>query len=97
MFAKDLFVKKLLVTFVTLLGFVFVAGLGNVASASVNETVANVPSTGGGSSQEKYYGNGVYCNEFTCRVDWERTWYCGVNRAGAAYGSAGRTGNIGKC
>ena len=71
--------RKILICLVTVLSLVFVFGLHNTASASVS---ANVPVTGGGSADPyKYYGNGLYCNQLGCKVDWSRTWYCGVNNA----------------
>ncbi|MEY8737897.1 class II bacteriocin [Lactobacillus sp. AN1001] len=65
--------KKLLVSLVTVLSLVFVFGLYNTASASVS---ANVPIGAGttGPLPEKYYANGLYCNQFTCRVDWNQAW-----------------------
>ncbi len=63
--------KKILVSLVTVLSLVFVFGLYNTASASVS---ANAPIGAGttGRLPEKYYGNGLYCNQFTCRVDWNQ-------------------------
>ncbi|MEY8736498.1 leucocin A/sakacin P family class II bacteriocin [Lactobacillus sp. AN1001] len=65
--------KKLLVSSVTVLSLIFVFGLCNTASASVS---ANAPIGAGttGPLPEKYYGNGVYCNQFTCRVNWIQGW-----------------------
>lgn len=82
--------RKILICLVTVLSLVFVFGLHNTASA-------NVPVTGGGSADPyKYYGNGLYCNQLGCKVDWSRTWYCGVNNAAAGYATGGEAG-IGNC
>ena len=86
--------RKILICLVTVLSLVFFFGLHNTASASVS---ANVPVTGGGSADPyKYYGNGLYCNQLGCKVDWSRTWYCGVNNAAAGYATGGKAG-IGNC
>ena len=49
-----------------------------------------------GGGRYHYYGNGVSCNRYHCRVDWSRSWYCIVNRAGGAYATGGQA-TIGNC
>jgi len=65
--------EKLLFNLVTVVSLVFVFGLYNTASASIS---ANVPIGAGttGRLLEKYYANGLYCNQFTCRVNWNQAW-----------------------
>lgn len=57
------------------------ANFSNTASAS---TSANMPITGGGGkpSPYKYYGNGTYCNQWGCKVNWGQAWTEGVQRWG---------------
>ncbi len=72
--------KKALVSLVTILIFGGVVSFSNTASAS---TSANVPITGGGKPDPyKYYGNGLYCNQLGCKVNWGQTWTEGVQRWG---------------
>ncbi|MEY8661586.1 leucocin A/sakacin P family class II bacteriocin [Ligilactobacillus faecis] len=64
--------KKLILLSMTVVAFIFVTGLNSNAYAS---TTAQVPSGYGRTKlPEKYYGNGVYCNSFTCRVNWKQGW-----------------------
>lgn len=64
--------KKLLLTLAT--ASVFLITTGDFDSASAN-TTAHLPITGGGGKlTEKYYGNGLYCNQFTCRADQKELW-----------------------
>lgn len=52
----------------------------NIASANVNK---HVPVSGvAPNSSWKYYDNGLSCNAFNCRVNWEATWSEGVKRWG---------------
>lgn len=63
--------KKVFLVLSIALSLVFVTNLNSTASASVS---ANVPVGAGttGKLPEKYYANGLYCNQFTCRVDWNQ-------------------------
>lgn len=56
--------KKSLITLAT-------TGAFNSASANTN---AQAPMSGGGKLTEKYYGNGLYCNQFTCHSDSRQLW-----------------------
>lgn len=56
--------KKSLITLAT-------TGAFNSASANTN---AQAPMSGDGKLTEKYYGNGLYCNQFTCRSDSRQLW-----------------------
>ena len=86
--------KKIFLSFITVFSLFVVVGLSNNVSANTN---SNVPSgAGGGSSSWKYYGNGLSCNAYGCKVDWSRAWYCGVNNAAARYATGGKAG-IGNC
>ena len=64
--------KKSLVTLATTLVLITTTGVFNSASANTN---AQAPMSGGGGKlTEKYYGNGRYCNQFTCRSDSRQLW-----------------------
>lgn len=72
--------NKLLVSLVTALIFGVVLSFDNSVSAN---TFANVPMTGGGAADPyKHYGNGLYCNQLGCKVNWGQTWTEGVQRWG---------------
>lgn len=72
--------KKTLVVLAVALTFGIISSFDNTASAS---TFANVPASGGGNAgRYKYYGNGLYCNQFGCKVNWGQTWSEGVQRWG---------------
>lgn len=64
--------KKSLVTLATTLVLITTTGVFNSASANTNSQAPM--SGGGGKLTEKYYGNGLYCNQFTCRSDSRQLW-----------------------
>lgn len=63
--------KKSLITLATALALIITTSAFNSASANTN---AQAPTSGGGKLTEKYYGNGLYCNQFTCCSDSRQLW-----------------------
>lgn len=63
--------KKVFLSLSIALSLVLLTSFNSTASASVS---ANLPIGVGttGKLPEKYYANGLYCNQFTCRVDWNQ-------------------------
>lgn len=77
---NNAFFKKIFLSFITAFSLFIVIGLSNNVSANTN---SHVPSSGGGrNSAWKYYGNGLSCNAFNCKVNWGATWSEGVKRWG---------------
>lgn len=77
---NNAFLKKMFLSFITVCSLFIVVGLSNNVSANVNK---HVPVSGvSPNSSWKYYGNGLSCNAFNCRVNWGATWSEGVKRWG---------------
>ncbi|MCT4398389.1 bacteriocin [Pediococcus ethanolidurans] len=48
------------------------------------------------SQGQNYYGDGIFCTKHGCSINWNKAFYCGVNRVVGVYGTSGQA-TIGSC